>query len=320
MILNLPNTNVGKSKHSVIHVSKGYSKSCNIQKKGICNPKDPYGGCYTPPDDGCTRHKDGSITCPEQKQPEIKQGCENGATYCNQPKDGCGSGYVSGTFNGKNICVIANNSTSNNSSSDSSSSSDNSNSANSGTNSGSNSNGSNNSDNSNSANNSNTNNGANSSGGSTGGSSSGGGTDNNNQDGEKNNENSDKDGCENLSNCDWVKGSKFDEFVDYFKGLFDSEQIEKEAKKELDGIGEKSKDENILGAENKATSSINQLSNMLTFSNMSCISDFQIDVFGSSINIPVSEYCDLMALIKIILQISVLLFCARVIVLETNKL
>ena len=69
-----------------------------------CDPKDPYGGCFTPPDDGCTRQFNGSIECPADTQPPIEKGC-NGATYCDRPPQGCGDGYVSGSFNGKQICI-----------------------------------------------------------------------------------------------------------------------------------------------------------------------------------------------------------------------
>ncbi|MBA0156335.1 hypothetical protein H0P55_09995, partial [Acinetobacter indicus] len=69
-----------------------------------CDPKDPYGGCYTPPNQECTRQFDGSIVCPEEKEPPIEKGC-NGADYCKRPPQGCGEGYVSGTFNGERICI-----------------------------------------------------------------------------------------------------------------------------------------------------------------------------------------------------------------------
>lgn len=69
-----------------------------------CDPKDPYGGCFQPADDGCTRQFDGSIVCPEDKEPPIQKGC-NGADYCDRPPQGCGEGYVSGKYNGKLICI-----------------------------------------------------------------------------------------------------------------------------------------------------------------------------------------------------------------------
>ena len=71
-----------------------------------CNPKDPYGGCYTPPNDGCTRKSNGSIICPpDSPPPQIKKGCSGGASYCERPPQGCGTDYVTGNFNGKALCV-----------------------------------------------------------------------------------------------------------------------------------------------------------------------------------------------------------------------
>lgn len=74
-------------------------------KNTSCDTKDPYGGCYTPPNDGCTRGSNGSIYCPpDTPPPEIEKGCK-GASYCDRPPQGCGSDYVSGSFNGKAVCV-----------------------------------------------------------------------------------------------------------------------------------------------------------------------------------------------------------------------
>ena len=83
------------------------SPSCTPEfSKSSCDPKDPYGGCYKPPDDGCNRMADGSIYCPEgTPPPPIQTGCSNNATYCNMPPTGCGSNYVPGNFNGQQICV-----------------------------------------------------------------------------------------------------------------------------------------------------------------------------------------------------------------------
>jgi hypothetical protein len=86
-------------------VSKTPDPSCKEQLLNPpCDPKDPYGGCFTPTPDGCTRQFDGSIVCPEEKEPPIEKGCK-GADYCDRPPQGCGSGYVSGSFNGKQICI-----------------------------------------------------------------------------------------------------------------------------------------------------------------------------------------------------------------------
>jgi len=88
-----------------------YSKStqpvstCQNKYDGVCDKNDPYGGCYTPPDDGCTRQSDGSIVCPEEATPPQPEPTCNGATYCNRPPEGCGEGYVSGSFNGQQLCV-----------------------------------------------------------------------------------------------------------------------------------------------------------------------------------------------------------------------
>ncbi|MDV5263288.1 virulence factor TspB C-terminal domain-related protein [Acinetobacter baumannii] len=83
------------------------SSSCTPEfSKSSCDPKDPYGGCYQPPDDGCNRMADGSIYCPEgTPPPPIQSGCSNNATYCDMPPTGCGPNYVPGNFNGKQICV-----------------------------------------------------------------------------------------------------------------------------------------------------------------------------------------------------------------------
>ena len=86
-------------------VSSSFDPSCKEELVNPpCDPKDPYGGCFTPADDGCTRQFNGSIECPAEKEPPIEKGC-NGATYCDRPPQGCGSGYVSGSFNGKQLCV-----------------------------------------------------------------------------------------------------------------------------------------------------------------------------------------------------------------------
>lgn len=88
-------------------VSSVPSPSCTPEfSKSTCDPKDPYGGCYQPPDDNCNRMADGSIYCPEgTPPPPIKTGCTNNATYCDMPPTGCGPNYVPGNFNGKQICV-----------------------------------------------------------------------------------------------------------------------------------------------------------------------------------------------------------------------
>ncbi|HFG4493914.1 methyl-accepting chemotaxis protein [Acinetobacter baumannii] len=99
----------GSQYQSITHasVSEIPSPSCTpLFSKDTCDPKDPYGGCYKPPNDNCNRMADGSIYCPpDVPEPPIKAGCSNNATYCDMPPTGCGSNYVPGTFNGKQICV-----------------------------------------------------------------------------------------------------------------------------------------------------------------------------------------------------------------------
>ncbi|MDC5388439.1 methyl-accepting chemotaxis protein [Acinetobacter baumannii] len=106
---NRPIVISGNNYQSITHasVSEIPSPSCTPEfSKSSCDPKDPYGGCYQPPDDGCNRMADGSIYCPEgTPPPPIQSGCSNNATYCDMPPTGCGSNYVPGTFNGKQICV-----------------------------------------------------------------------------------------------------------------------------------------------------------------------------------------------------------------------
>ncbi|WP_334007540.1 virulence factor TspB C-terminal domain-related protein [Acinetobacter colistiniresistens] len=69
-----------------------------------CDKTDPYGGCYVPPNDDCIRLKDGSIQCPDNSKPPQNNTC-NGADYCKRPPEGCGAGYVPGSFNGQQLCV-----------------------------------------------------------------------------------------------------------------------------------------------------------------------------------------------------------------------
>lgn len=69
-----------------------------------CDKTDPYGDCYVPPDDKCVRTNNGSIFCPDNTVPPNNETC-NGADYCNRPPQGCGSGYVPGSFNGQQLCV-----------------------------------------------------------------------------------------------------------------------------------------------------------------------------------------------------------------------
>jgi hypothetical protein len=67
-------------------VSKTPDPSCKEELVNApCDPKDPYGGCFTPPNDNCTRQFNGSIECPADTVPKVQKGCSNGATYCDRP-------------------------------------------------------------------------------------------------------------------------------------------------------------------------------------------------------------------------------------------
>ncbi|XZY03498.1 hypothetical protein ACT4XO_15560 [Acinetobacter baumannii] len=92
------------------NVQKTPVSSCTPLDAGQCDKNDPYGDCYQPPNDGCTRLADGSITCPDGAAPPSPTGTCSGATYCNRPPTGCGTGYVSGSFNGQALCVKSSNS------------------------------------------------------------------------------------------------------------------------------------------------------------------------------------------------------------------
>lgn len=97
------------NKQSVVLYSKSRKSvsSCTPLLDGQCDKNDPYGGCFQPPNDGCTRQKDGSIICPDNAPPpDPKEPC-NGASYCKRPPTGCGKGYVAGSFNGQQMCVRA---------------------------------------------------------------------------------------------------------------------------------------------------------------------------------------------------------------------
>ncbi|MCU4380020.1 virulence factor TspB C-terminal domain-related protein [Acinetobacter haemolyticus] len=102
MILNHEN-----NRQSVLlfNVSETPVATCNELFDNQCDKTDPYGACYQPPDDGCTRQKDGSIICPDDTPPPQPDNTCNGATYCKRPPEGCGDGYVSGSFNGELLCV-----------------------------------------------------------------------------------------------------------------------------------------------------------------------------------------------------------------------
>jgi hypothetical protein len=333
-----------------------------------CDPKDPYGGCYTPPDDGCTRQFDGSIVCPPDTVPPVEKGC-NGATYCDRPPQGCGEGYVSGSFNGKQICIKTSPSTGN--------PPNDGDSGNTGEGTGT---------------------------GTTTGTSTTT-TTTTNQDGSTstststtttnistvNNFKIDMSGViaavnavsaqvsslknelltsiSNLTSKLDSTNSKLDstnskldttnsKLTDLNSSSLKQEQLLKdirdktvsddpsdqpasgasvdltetngllteirdgidsikdvfsdEGKAELEQIGQASNDSRYLNAQGNAQSSLNNLANKLTFSSSSCLSDFQIQlpIFGP-VNIALSQWCPLLALLKILLNLIVLLTCLR---------
>lgn len=104
-----PKINYPNNANVVCHYSsKTPVSSCIPQWDGVCNPDDPYGGCYTPPNDGCTRQPNGSIVCPPDVPPPTPDPkCDYGATnaYCVPQNGACPKGYVPGNYNGQSICV-----------------------------------------------------------------------------------------------------------------------------------------------------------------------------------------------------------------------
>lgn len=95
-----------KSQVTLYSVSETSSSSCTPKTSTTsCDALDPYGPCFKVPNDGCTRARDGSINCPQNIEKTPTQDTCNGASYCSRPSTGCGSGYVSGSFNGDSLCV-----------------------------------------------------------------------------------------------------------------------------------------------------------------------------------------------------------------------
>ena len=95
-----------KSQVTLYSVSETSSSTCSPETSTTsCDALDPYGPCFKVPNDGCTRARDGSINCPQNIEKTPTQDTCNGASYCARPSTGCGSGYVSGSFNGDSLCV-----------------------------------------------------------------------------------------------------------------------------------------------------------------------------------------------------------------------
>lgn len=91
----------------------GYSEAtpvstCQPLFDDQCDNTDPYGDCYQPPNDNCTRKADGSIICPpDVPPPSPEPTCKysTSGAYCTPQNGQCPAGYVTGTYNGQTICV-----------------------------------------------------------------------------------------------------------------------------------------------------------------------------------------------------------------------
>ena len=280
-----------------------------------CDPKDPYGGCYTPPNQECTRQFDGSIVCPEEKEPPIEKGC-NGADFCKRPPQGCGEGYVSGTYNGERICIKSKPSSGGGSGDGS----------------------------------------GNGSGNGSGGGDLPVTPDLTgvinaiknlsskidhyfketiesidtmskkitNNTAETNNllqkildkTDTGGDGSSDPSTGQNVDLTETNGLLREIRdGINDIKKVfSDEGKDELEQLGQVSNDSRYTSAESNAQSSLNSLANKLSFSNSACVSDFKIDIpiFGS-VNIALSQWCGLLALLKILIHLAVLLTCLRMI-------
>lgn len=107
-----------------------------------------------------------------------------------------------------------------------------------------------------------------------------------------------------VSNQIKVYGEKFD---GYFTTIFSDN-----GKAEIEALGQASNDSRVSSSQSSAQSALQNFANKLSFSNASCVRDMVINVprFGS-MTIPLSEYCDLLALLRIFLQLMTLFACLR---------
>lgn len=107
IIINFPS---GRSNIITKSESATQLTSCTPLFDNACDPKDPYGSCYTPPNDGCTRQKNGSIVCPDPNPvdpPDVQDSCNMAPSknYCVMPSTGCPTGTVYGKYNNVDVCV-----------------------------------------------------------------------------------------------------------------------------------------------------------------------------------------------------------------------
>lgn len=366
----------GKITSTFSSVSKTPDPTCKEELVNPpCDPKNPYGGCFTPAADGCTRQFNGSIECPAETAPSVEKGC-NGATYCDRPPQGCGDGYVSGSFNGKSLCVKTSPSNSSGSGNEGGGDGEDDGDGTGGT-------GSNTTDGTGTSTSTGTNTSTttNSDGSSTTTNTTTNNTTVNNfkidfspvvnavkqvsadiknlknelltsiteltnklgitntkidqtnskLDATNTNLISIKDSSlrqeellkaiRDKSGSDSASGASVDltetngllgeirDGINSIKDVFSDE-----GKEQLEQLGQESNDSRYTSAQSNAQNSLNSLANKLTFSNSACVSDFQIQIpiFGS-INIALSQWCGLLALLKILIHLAVLLTCLRMI-------
>ena len=79
----------------------------------------------------------------------------------------------------------------------------------------------------------------------------------------------------------------------------------------LDKIGTATNDPKIGVAESNANNILNELSQKIGFSNTSCPADMSIHVLAKTIIIPISETCNLLKLIRLLLHLATYFFCLR---------
>lgn len=89
-----------------------------------------------------------------------------------------------------------------------------------------------------------------------------------------------------------------------------------EGKEEIEQLGEQSTDSRLTAAETEMTSKLQSFANALSYSSShACISDLtvtNIPHFGS-MTVPLSKWCDLLALVKLMLKLAVLMLALRMI-------
>ena len=64
-----------------------------------------FKGKYTSTDTKCTSPTEGPVDTLNGTKTPTTDGCKSGEPYCTKPPTGCPSGYTSGSYNGKEICV-----------------------------------------------------------------------------------------------------------------------------------------------------------------------------------------------------------------------